>query len=214
MNAVIHHASCIDMVGKLDAGSVDCIFTDPPYPREYLPCYVELAALAVHALKPGGQLLAMSGHAHLPDILALMDVPGLTYRWCISYTYECPRAMIHSAQVSVGWKPVLVYTRDGEPMLRDGYAADMFRIPPKRGRDKRDHVWGQNFYGVYQVADEWLRRGWTVCDPFVGAGSLLLAAKRRGCTVIGCDVDEVHVENAKDLLRDDLVDQAQNLAAG
>ena len=60
------------------------------------------------------------------------------------------------------------------------------------------------------VAEEWLRPGWRVADPFVGAGALLLAAKRRGCEVVGCDVDGDHVETARDALQDDLMDGCES----
>lgn len=206
---MIHNTACINMIDRLEPASVDTIFTDPPYPREFLHCYDELAALAVHALRPGGLVLAMSGQFHMHDLLRRMDVDGLEYRWMLAYVYERPRAMIHAAKVSVGWKPILVYQRSGGGQS-EFYSEDTFRIPPRKGKDKANHVWGQNLHGVYAVAKEWLRPGWRVCDPFVGAGSLLLAAKRTGCEVVGCDTNPHHVESARDLLRDDLIDQTEH----
>ena len=119
--------------------------------------------------------------------------------------------MLHSAKVTAGWKPWLAYTRDGGHPSH--YSHDCFRIPPRVASEKANHVWGQNLNGVHMVASEWLRPGWKVADPFVGAGSLLLAAKRLGCEVVGCDVDAAHVETAMDALRDDLVDLATLVAA-
>ena len=210
---VIHHTACIDMVDRVPTRSVDCLFTDPPYPAAFLHCYDELAALACHALRPGGLVLTMAGHAHLPDVMQRMAVPGLEYLWTVAYIYERPRAQIHSAKVSVGWKPILAYQRDGAS-IRDGYSQDAFRVPPRTGDAKRNHMWGQNLGGCYMVAEEWLQRGWTVLDPFCGGGSLLLAAKRRGCRIIGCDSNMEHVETARDTLQDDLIDLTENASWG
>ena len=55
------------------AGKLDAIITDPPYPREYLDLYDDLARLAKSALKPGGILAVMVGQSYLPEILELSD---------------------------------------------------------------------------------------------------------------------------------------------
>jgi site-specific DNA-methyltransferase (adenine-specific) len=48
---------------------VDWIITDPPYPREFLPVYADLAATAARILRPGGSLLCMVGQSYLPQIV-------------------------------------------------------------------------------------------------------------------------------------------------
>ena len=42
---------------EIPDSSIDLIFTDPPYGKEYLSLYQELAKLAVRVLKPGGSLV-------------------------------------------------------------------------------------------------------------------------------------------------------------
>ena len=54
INSAIEHLPIAD-------NSIDLIFTDPPYPREYLPCYDWLAKESMRVLKPGGFVLAMCG---------------------------------------------------------------------------------------------------------------------------------------------------------
>lgn len=44
--------------------------TDPPYPREFLPVFSELAVAAARLLRPGGSLFAMFGRSYLPDVMA------------------------------------------------------------------------------------------------------------------------------------------------
>ena len=49
----------------------------PPYPKEYLHTWAELAEFAAYALRPGGHLLAMSGQMWLPEVMDAMNIPEL-----------------------------------------------------------------------------------------------------------------------------------------
>jgi 16S rRNA G966 N2-methylase RsmD len=51
---------------------IDVIITDPPYSKQYLGLYEDLAAFGKKVLKPGGSLLVMTGVAYLPEVLDLM----------------------------------------------------------------------------------------------------------------------------------------------
>lgn len=36
---MIYHSSCAELAAVVPEGSVDIIITDPPYPKEFLPCW-------------------------------------------------------------------------------------------------------------------------------------------------------------------------------
>jgi predicted methyltransferase len=55
--------------------SIDLIFTDPLYHREYLPLYVNLAEVANRVLKDGGSLVTYIGQYALPEILDYIRRP-------------------------------------------------------------------------------------------------------------------------------------------
>ena len=63
----VRHCSVAEL--DIEPESVDLIFTDPPYPAEYLECWEQLAAFARKALKPTGLLIAYSGQFHLPEVM-------------------------------------------------------------------------------------------------------------------------------------------------
>ena len=195
----IRVCSCKDMIEHVDAGSLDAIFTDPPYPREFLDTWSELAEFAVHALKPGGLLLAMTGHIYLPEVIDRLRVDGLSYRWIVAYAFLNPRTPVHSVKVSVGWKPFLVFKRDGAS-LPDIISHDYFKAVPRTVADKEDHEWGQTEDDMLAIADEWMEPGWKVVDPFCGAGSMLVAARSVGCKVIGSDIDAAYVDITRNKL--------------
>src|SRR5438094_2310346 len=71
--------------------NIDAIITDPPYSKEYLGLYGELARLAAKALKPGGILAVMCGQSYLPELLADMS-KHMKYRWTIAYLISCDQA--------------------------------------------------------------------------------------------------------------------------
>ncbi len=62
--------------------SIDMIFTDPPYGREFLMCYEWLARQSARVLKPGGFVFVMTGGYFLNQIFAMFDrQPSLEYFW-------------------------------------------------------------------------------------------------------------------------------------
>ena len=184
------------------AGSLDAIVTDPPYLKEYLPVYRDLAAFAAHALRPGGLLMAIAPHPHLPAVFDYMDLgggDGLAYRWMLAYYQPQARQQVHSAKVTVQWKPWIAYTRaGGQP---DGYSTDFVEV----GRwtpDRQDtHHWGQTESGIAKVIGEWVKRPSLICDPFCGGGSTLTAALKLGHRVIGADIDAANVALTKERIR-------------
>ena len=194
----IVHAPCHHLPNWVEAASLDAIFTDPPYEESALPVWDDLAKVAATTLKPGGVLLAITGHAWLPQILDRLRVDGLSFRWIIAYTYPKSRAPMHGRGVSVGWKPLVAFTRDGAKPAR--MSNDVFHAGPKGAGDKATHEWGQTDADMEAIAREWTEPGWHVADPFCGAGSLIVAAKRAGCIVTGCDIDEAHVNTTREKL--------------
>ena len=113
---MIHECSCRELIEVVPAGSVDFIITDPPYPKEFLPCWDELGDFAVHALKPGGSLVALSGIMFLPDVLGRLDKPGLEYWWALNFDMlpgSSPGNWVWPRRLNQYWKPILWYRRSG-----------------------------------------------------------------------------------------------------
>ena len=196
----VYECACIELDRFVPEGTLDAVFTDPPYPREYLPCWDELALFAGKALKPGGILLAVTGQMFLPDVLQRLAVPALEYRWQAALVWRKPREKYHATKVSSGWKPVLVFRKAGPQA--EHYSEDAFRADAYKPKTQAGHKWGQDEALMHAVAEEWLKPGWLVADPFCGAGSLMVAAVRRGCRVVGCDTEPAHVAQARQALAD------------
>jgi 16S rRNA G966 N2-methylase RsmD len=191
---------CADMstTDAIEPESVDHIITDPPYPREYLPCFDHLARRAPEWLKPGGSLLVMSGHSYLPEVFAALAKSGLVYRWTFCALMTCGEsAQIFDRHIIPKWKPVLWYTKGGcdhLPWCGDLIDAD--------ANDKWFHRWGQS---VGQM--EWLVRlatvpGQIILDPFCGGGTTGVAALRLQRMFIGVDIDQTAIAQTAARLTD------------
>ena len=98
-----------DAASKIDAKSLDFIITDPPYPEKYLPVFGKLADFAIHALKPGGSLICMSGQSYLPEVYRLLTSrPELIYHWELAYLTPGGQAtQLWERKVNTFWKPLI-----------------------------------------------------------------------------------------------------------
>jgi len=175
-----------------DLQSVDAIITDPPYPREYLPLLDDLAAWADKVLKPDGVLVILFGQSYLPEVYRRLD-GHRPYRWTACYSTPGQGYASRVAACQSQWKPLLIY--GGGPRFSDVFTA--------RGRDadsKNLHKWGQDYQAFHDIVAAFTKPGQTVVDPFMGAGTTLMAATAQGRNVIGCDIDAQHVATTRERL--------------
>ena len=172
-----------------DIENIDAIITDPPYPREYLPLLDDLAAWADKVLTPDGVLAVLFGQTHLPEVYRRLD-GHRPYRWTMAYLTPRNGYVSRSARCQSNWKPVLIY--GGGPRF-----ADVLRSTGTDAGAKDLHHWGQD-YGAFQTLVQRLTSpGQTVADPFMGAGTTLLAAHTHGCHIVGADIDLEHVQTTR-----------------
>ena len=174
--------------GLVEAGSVDVVFTDPPYPREYLHTWRELGEFAAVALRPGGAVVALSGQSWLPQVLSALDVPDLQYRWCGAVTLPIIATQVMARRVNTGWKPILMYERSGGVPAVSWLGTDVAAGPARKQQADQFHEWGQAPEAMDAIAKlVRLRPGQVVVAPFAGGGETALAAWRLGCHVAAYD---------------------------
>ncbi len=170
--------------------SIDCIITDPPYPREFIGEYTKLSEFAARVLKSGGSCLAMAGQSYLPEIFGALGT-SLEYHWTLAYlTPGGQSPQIWPRKVNTFWKPVLWFVKDeyvGE------WVGDVARSNVN-DNDKRFHDWGQSESGMADLVERFSKPGDLILDPFVGGGSTAIAALSRNRRFIGIDKDEAQVK--------------------
>lgn len=176
--------------------SVDLIFTDPPYPKEYLSLYGWLAETAARVLKPGGSVMTLAGHAYLPNIFQMMG-EHLNYHWlnCQYQPTVTNTATFWPRMVYIRWKPLLWYVKGrytNRFMIQDGVS------PAKR--DKAYHEWGQPqdsaVYWLYEMAGR--LDGPVVFDPFCGGGTTPAVCEQLGLSYLAFEIDPATAADARE----------------
>jgi len=181
-----------------DVCDVDAIITDPPYPKEFIPLFGDLSALASKVLRPSGVLVVMTGQWWLREYLEELS-RHMSYRWTAAYVAQGARTRVHAASVGTGWKPLLVFQRGdavGVPFLVD----DLFDAAcgTRDGTDKEHHHWGQSESGIAEQVERFTKPGALVVDPFLGGGTTAVVCQDLGRRFIGCDIDAAHVATSRE----------------
>lgn len=172
--------------------SVDLIFTDPPYDEVASALFDDLAQFAARVLKPGGILLTYSGQLHLPQIYAAMG-QHLQYMWTCAIGHGGGPTWFRKWHLLNQWKPILMY---GKPPIKTWWI-NSFADYVIGGKEKSDHEWQQALGEALHYIQAVCPPGGVVCDPFLGSGTTLVAAKRLGMQYIGIEKEQVTAARAK-----------------
>ncbi|MGH2800507.1 MAG: DNA methyltransferase [Thermoleophilaceae bacterium] len=167
----------------VELGSVDLIFTDPPYLAETLDTYDALAEFAARALRPGALLVAYTGNVH-----ALECANRLARRldFVAFAAVLLPGSMtpVFKYRMRVRLKPLLCFSRGRfEPR---GWWEQAFLSPKP---EKALHPWQQSEGDLGALIEALTEPGELVCDPFLGSGTTVAVAHRLGRRFVGCDID-------------------------
>jgi 16S rRNA G966 N2-methylase RsmD len=165
-------------------GTLDCIITDPPYPREYLPQWLRLAEFAAKKLKPGGFCIAYSGQMYLPDVMSFMG-EHLDYYWTFAVYHEGNTQIVNGVNLMCRWKPVLIF-QNGKSKLKNTFQ-DYFI---SESREKDGHDWQQSLSGVNYLVEMFTEVNDLICDPFAGSGTTIKSAQAKCRRIIAAEIDE------------------------
>ncbi len=177
-----------DVLASIPDASVDLIFTDPPYPAEYLPLWSDLALFAARVLKPGRLMVAYSGQYHLLAVLKALT-EHLEYVWLGGLYTPGATMLIQQKRIHSNMKPLLFFSAGPyEP-------ADWFEdVCLSRAPEKDLHDWQQSLGPALSYIGRLTHPGDVVVDPFLGSGTTALATRDLGRFCIGAEVDPVAFE--------------------
>jgi 16S rRNA G966 N2-methylase RsmD len=192
-NILLLHGDFRTQIEKIPDSTVDLIFTDPPYPKEYLSLYQDLAAAASKVLKDGGNLVTYSNHCLVPEITNTMEDSELNRQWIFAVKLSGSFAHFHPKKVSVKWKPLLWFVKGGTTNSLD-YISDFIE---SRSPDKASFEWEQSTIEAEHIISRLTVEGQTVCDPMMGEGTSGVAATKLGRRFIGIEIDSDRFSVAK-----------------
>ena len=181
-----------ELANQIPDDSVDLILTDPPYKREHLPLWRDLAQTAARVLKPSGFLVAYSGQLHLPEVMASLGA-HLTYYWLAGLHHAGVQAQRYERHVQNAMKPLLVYAKPPVAMP-PGWFIDLVESP---AADKDFHDWGQSVAPARYLVQRFTHPGEVVLDPLAGGGTNAVAAVLEGRRAIAIEIDAEHARTIR-----------------
>jgi DNA modification methylase len=178
---------------KIQDGSIDLVFTDPPYHANDILLYNDLALMAFRVLKDGGSLVTNVNHCLIPEVTKYMEDAGLTRQWTLAIKLSGPFAHFHPKKVSIKWKPLLWFVKGDNTNSLD-YVSDFIE---SKTAEKITFEWEQSPIEAEHVISRLTFEGQVVCDPMMGEGTSGVAAIRLGRKFIGIEIDSDKFEVAK-----------------
>lgn len=187
----IYHGDCREILPSLP--KVDLvIIADPPYGvgRDYGPKTVDdVPAFVAAALLLGSQLIPVAMFA---PVSRIYDVP-VRPQWTGCWKKKWGGSALRSYPIYPHWEPILFYNISGDYAGNKGHRSDVFEFAPVRPTEN-----GHPTPKPLDLMCELVRfmPAGTVCDPFMGSGTTLVAAKQLGRKAIGIEIEERYCEIA------------------
>ena len=187
--------------------SVNLIFTDPPYAKEYLYIYGELAKVADRVLKSGGSLIAYAGCFNLPDVInqVLDNSASLKWNWQLIMLHTGPTEAMHGPKVFVRYKPLLWFVK-----ARNGAPEFIVDVIPSEKPEKIAHEWEQSTVEAKQCISRLTVENQVVFDPMMGSATTGIAALKLNRNFVGIEIDEEHFKTAQLRIARELKEAAAN----
>jgi hypothetical protein len=169
--------------------SVGLIFTDPPYKKESISLYSDLAQFADRVLAPDSLCITYSGTAFFPQVLEALG-RHLYYLGTIAvFMGRHGTAPFYLSHLLGSWKPLLVFTKRPLPTPWRPWwpwRADCIGRP-RREKDLHPHQQGLD--EAVEIIGHFSRPGSLICDPFLGSGTTGVACRRLGRRFLGFEIN-------------------------
>jgi len=180
----LFHCDFRHLVQHVGPATARLVLADPPWGRDALALWPEIAACAETMLSEGGVLAALPPIMCLPEVIAAIG-QRLQYRWTLALFRGDPCPLVQGTQIANGWRPVLLYARGRcqELRIRDavGYSRATWQ--------KKFHPWEQDPDELSYLIERLTQAGECVVDLFGGSFVGAVVSRRLGRRYYGCDTD-------------------------
>ena len=174
----------IELINQIPDKSIDLIFTDPPYPKEYLYLYDWLGSSAADKLKQNSFLFAYTGPYWKSEVMKRLG-QKLDYYWDFILKHQGNTTILWPRKIISGYKSILCYQK-GRCLPK----TNVLGLFIGTGGDKRFHKWGQEESSARYYIDCFTNEGDLVFDPFLGGGTTAVVCKYLNRRFIGFEKDE------------------------
>jgi site-specific DNA-methyltransferase (adenine-specific) len=198
---VIYCADCLDILPQIPDKAIDLIYADPPfnaingigiYSKEYSG-FNDKLSIEDYQKFCGSWFRAAS--AVCPKLLITPGIANMFYYpqplWSI-VIYKPSRPSFNRFGGYNCWEPILTYGKPVKRIPRDVIDFDSLNFVFKN----INHPCPDNINLVRWVIDTWSSPDNIVIDPFLGSGSLAVAAKQLGRKFIGIEISQKYCDIA------------------
>lgn len=183
----IRHGDFRKVLVDIPDQSVNCILTDPPYGKKYLPLWNDLAKFAARVLRKDGLLVSYSGQLYLPQILAALS-SHLDWWWMSGVIHKGAGNLTplgHPVRKVINqFKPLLIYI----PKNGSGIDYVFNDLIDGTGPEKDKHNWQQPTAEAKMLLEMFCKPNDLIIDPFAGGGGFGEAARQLGMRFIGAEI--------------------------
>lgn len=197
-NIRLIHDDFRNYVIEIPDNSIDLIFVDPPYPREWVHLYSDLGTLASRVLKPGASFVTYVGRQVIHEVMDRLTAAGLFYNpwWLLAIVHSGSHDYIPRKGLFVEWKPLLWYVKGDK--LTEGHLTMGDRIERSRpNKGLHTKGWDQSPIEAQHVIKGLTVENQVVLDPMMGSGTTGIAALSLKRKFIGIEIDRDEFEIAK-----------------
>jgi site-specific DNA-methyltransferase (adenine-specific) len=187
----IYHGDC----REISVGTVDMVWTDPPYAAEFLHLYSHLSAMAAEVLPNNGNCFVYCGHHNIRDVLENLG-KYLTYWWTVACLHEGSQAIVWTRGIAAGWKPILWFKKNPINVKVGDQDRPIYDVVGTPRNKASGHPWEQSDREACKYIAQLTKPNDTILDPFMGSGTTLRAAKDLGRKAIGIEIEEKYCEIA------------------
>ena len=181
---------CLEVMKGIPDGSVDMIFTSPPfkeediegdYWKEYDKWFSEMNRICTKV------------------IIIIHSATKLNY---LIKNYPPKRLMIWGkgfSQYSYRFNPILLYQVNDDYKINKYIWSDVFGVQSVQGKGK-EHKY-QDPLVLYELIIKMFRDCEIICDPFLGSGTTAVACKELGRRYIGIEISPEYCEIARNRIK-------------
>jgi site-specific DNA-methyltransferase (adenine-specific) len=195
--STIIHGDCIDYLRSLPNNAVDLLLTDPPYgigiaKNGYVGKGTQFAKKAWDAKRPAQEyfqeMLRVSRNQIIWGGNYFADYLPPSRCWLVWYKRD-NLPILSFADCELAWtsfdRTAMVFNCRWYGFVKDS-------------REKKVHPTQKALAVMEWCIEEFSHESYTILDPFMGSGSMLVAAKRLGRNYIGVERDIEYLRIAQD----------------
>lgn len=189
------------------SGSLDLIFTDPPWGTSGRRLIPDFAAWAFRTLKPGGLLLVYTGHIEMLQVGSAI-AKKLNYLWtisCVNGNYR-GRNTRHDLGIRCCWRPLLMFCRG---KYHPTQVIDDAIVSSDKEKSHHDHQ--QPLSEALFYIKTLTRPRAVIGDPFLGSGTTAcaVASLGHGRKFCGSEIDPDTCKIARNRVAEELRSRKQ-----